>query len=145
MWQRLLGRYNNRRHDSQAFGAARKSTVIEAHEFRAMATGQKVQRIGKVQPIRVPGQGIGDARPFLNADVGQPKQVFDNPHEILGRKTIKGAQDPFEFEDHGNGYEYLRGFGQDTTGYRALSCGLGVGRVGHIETRQDVGIKGDHL
>src|ERR1035438_698548 len=71
--------------------------------------------------------------------------MFDNPHEIIGLKTVKSAQDPFEFKNHGQWYEYLMGFGQKTMGDRTLLRCFWVSRVIHIKTRQDIGIKGDHL
>ena len=52
-----------------------------------MVTGQQVQ-------------GIGDTQPFLDADVGRTKQMFDNPDGILVREAITGAQDPFELKNY---------------------------------------------
>ena len=141
----LPRRHNYRRCDTQTFGAAREATVIEAHEFCAMAAGQQVQGIGEIQALGMPGQSITDTRPFLDANIGQTKQMLDNPDEILCCETIERSQDPFEFEDRRQGHEHLGGFGQKTMRNRALLGGLGISRVIHVETRQDVGVKGDHL
>lgn len=89
--RQLSSWHNDYRRDSQTFGTARESTVIKTHESRAMTTGQQVQSIGEIQPLCVPSQGIDDARPFLDVNVGQPKQVFNDSHEILGR-TSHSAQ-----------------------------------------------------
>jgi len=41
-WRQLFARYNDCGRDSQTFGTARESTVIEAYEFRAVAAGQQM-------------------------------------------------------------------------------------------------------
>lgn len=71
------------------------------------AIGGQVQRISEVQPLRVQSQGIGDELPFLDANVGQSKHMFDDPDEIIGREAIKGAQDPFKLKNHGQWYEHM--------------------------------------
>jgi hypothetical protein len=57
-----------------------------------MATGQQMQRIGKIKPFDVPSQRLGDARPLRYVDAGESEQMFDDSHKVFGNKTVKSTQ-----------------------------------------------------
>ena len=68
--RRLPRGYNHRRCDAEPFSAAREATVIEAQELVTVAARQEMQRVGEVEPLQMPVQGVSYAGPFLDADVG---------------------------------------------------------------------------
>lgn len=72
-----------------------------------------MQRVGEVQPFRMPFQGINDSRPLLDAHIGQAEQILDGTHKICGLKAVEGTKYPFELEYHTQRYEELIGAGDE--------------------------------
>ncbi len=120
-----------------ASGLADKAPV-ESEELPLLLAVGQVQGIGKIQPLSMPLNGLGDDDRICQMDIGQAEESGEGSANPIGRKLIGVSQYPFRLQDDAVGDEDIMFLEQLVGSVESIVIVMGK------ETNNDIRINRDH-